>query len=109
MIWVGRPLLRVEAPESGAVLPRGGLAVVIGLADAGVVPETLRCRLNGEDVTSRLRVSSARRASGALFPVRAGSNRLEIGVFGRSWLGIWVEDVVVVEFRARNATPLDQA
>jgi len=109
-LWIGRPLIEVQAPDAGAVLPQGGLLVRVRYPDAArVASETLRCELNGQDVTDRVALRAENGADGAIYPLREGVNRLRIGVFGKGLWGNWVEDVVEVEVRARSVSDWDRA
>lgn len=117
---LGAPVLEVRVPRSGEVSPIGGVEVLIRFQDEGrVAPETLRCLLNGRDVTDRLRVA-ANGAGGALFPLTEGQNLLRVEVFAGGWWtgGIvpwsprfswYFEDAVEVSFRVRPPTLLDRA
>lgn len=104
-VWIGRPLLEVQLPVDGDVIPQGGLLVRVTYPEVErVAAETFQCELNGEDVTARVGVRAENGVDGAIYPLREGRNHLRIGVFGRSFWGSWVEDVVEIEIHTR---PMD--
>ena len=97
VFWIGRPLLHVQTPRNGDVVPQGGLGLRVTYPDlAAVAADTFRCELNGEDVTQRVQTLAENGADGWVFPLREGPNRLRVGVFGRSLWGGWIEDVVEI-------------
>ena len=74
-----------------------------------VIPGTLRCLLNGADLTGGL-TRGDNGAAGSLYPLREGRNLLRIEVFGKGrWTDRWVEDFVEIEFETRPLPSFDLA
>ena len=103
-VWIGAPLLQLRHPVSGTRVPFGGLAVLVEFPDRErVIPGTLRCLLNGADLTVGL-TRGDNGAAGSLYPLREGRNLLRVEVFGKGRFGDRVvEDFIEVEF---DTTPL---
>ena len=98
-VWIGAPLLALRHPVSGTRVPLGGLAVLVEFPDRErVIPGTLRCLLNGTDLTLEL-TRGDNGAAGSLYPLREGRNLLRVEVFGKGRFGDRVvEDFIEVEF-----------
>jgi hypothetical protein len=109
-VWIGAPLLELRHPLEGARVPFGGLAVVVEFPDRDrVIPGTLRCLLNGADLTGGL-TRGDNGAAGSLYPLREGRNLLRIEVFGKGRFGDRVvEDFVEVEFETGPLPSFDLA
>jgi len=109
-LWLGRPLMQIQALERGAIVPQEGLLLRVSFSEPSLVAtETFRCELNGVDVTARMLNLDATGVSGPLHPLHEGVNTLRVGVFGSGWLGGWVEDVIELEVRARTMLYWDRA
>ena len=107
-LFLGGPLLELRSPGPEGWRPLGGLQVLVHFPRQDrVAPETFRCLLNGEDVTSQLSVGR-NGAGGHVYPLREGRNELRVEVFGRGW---WPEryflDATRVEVRARAPLRFD--
>jgi len=75
-------LLWVIEPRGGSVVGLEGVPVMVRFPDeARVLPETLRVRLNGADVTAKL-VTGSNGASGQLHELLDGENVLRFEVSG---------------------------
>jgi hypothetical protein len=109
-VWIGQPLLELRHPVQGDRVPLGGLAVVVEFPDRDrVIPGTLRCLLNGTDLTGGL-TRGDNGAAGSLYPLREGRNLLRIEVFGKGRFGDRVvEDFVEVEFETGPLPAFDLA
>lgn len=108
-LFLGPPALEVRAPLAGELYAPGGVPVLVAFADAGrIAPGTLRCLLNGRDVTDQLTVGQ-NGAAGRVFPLHEGDNALRVEVYAQGpWSRRFFEDVVEREFRVRPALRLDQ-
>lgn len=108
--WIGAPLLELHHPISGTRVPFGGLAVLVEFPDRErVIPGTLRCLLNGADLTVGL-TRGDNGAAGSLYPLREGRNLLRVEVFGKGRFGDRVvEDFIEVEFDTAPLPFLDLA
>ncbi len=108
--WIGAPLLELRHPVSGVRVPFGGLAVLVEFPDRErVIPGTLRCLLNGTDLTVGL-TRGANGAAGSIYPLREGRNLLRVEVFGRGRFGDRVvEDFIEVEFDTAPLPSFDLA
>lgn len=106
----GGPLLEVLAPRSGGVVAQGGIPVLVVFPRPDAIRSaSLRCLLNGEDVTGRL-TQSSNGASGTLWSRRPGPQLLRVEVFGRAWWGErFYEDSVEVPFLVRLNPSIDRA
>ncbi|MFQ5697484.1 MAG: hypothetical protein ACE5IL_04265 [Myxococcota bacterium] len=106
----GGPLLRVVAPRSGGVVAQGGIPVLVVFPHPdAILGVSLRCLLNGEDVTERLRTSS-NGASGTLWSRRPGPHLLRVEILGRTWWGEGLyPDRVEVPFQVRRNSSIDRA
>lgn len=109
-VWIGAPLLELRHPLSGTRVPFGGLAVLVEFPDRErVIPGTLRCLLNGTDLTVGL-TRGDNGAAGSLYPLREGRNLLRVEVFGKGRFGDRVvEDFVEVEFDTAPLPSFDLA
>ena len=109
-VWIGAPLLELRHPISGTRVPFGGLAVLVEFPDRErVIPGTLRCLLNGTDLTVGL-TRGDNGAAGSLYPLREGRNLLRVEVFGKGRFGDQgVEDFVEVEFDTAPLPSFDLA
>lgn len=109
-VWIGAPLLELRHPISGTRVPLGGLAVLVEFPDRErVIPGTLRCLLNGTDLTVGL-TRGDNGAAGSLFPLREGRNLLRVEVFGKGRFGDQVvEDFIEVEFDTAPLPSFDLA
>lgn len=110
LIFIGNPLIEVQRPTPGQEIPFGGVEVRVGFAEGDrVALDTFRCLLNGRDVTDLLELSAAG-ATGSIFGLVEGENRIKIEVFGRSW---WSErhfqDARTVVFHVRPYPNMDRA
>ena len=105
------PLLRLENPvpprstsETTEMpgLPMGGVPILVRFQQDGrVLPDTFRCLLNGEDVTHQLTVG-VNGVAGTVFPLREGTNRLRVEVFGQTlWGSRYYLDSFELSIRAR--------
>jgi len=106
----GRCLLEVRAPHGSAVLPMGGVEVLVGFREgAMVLPETFRCLLNNDDVTERLTLGE-NGAGGRLYGLVEGENRIRFEVFGQGWWpGRYFEDVREVILHITPLPNIDRA
>jgi hypothetical protein len=109
-VWIGAPLLELRHPISGSRVPFGGLAVLVEFPDRErVIPGTLRCLLNGADLTVGL-TRGDNGAAGSLYPLREGRNLLRVEVFGKGRFGDRVvEDFIEVEFDTAPLPSFDLA
>ena len=109
-LWIGAPLLELRHPVSGKRVPFGGLAVLVEFPDRDrVIPSTLRCLLNGADLTVDL-TRGDNGAAGSLYPLREGRNLLRVEVFGKGRFGDQVvEDFIEVEFDTAPLPSFDLA
>ncbi len=109
-VWIGAPLLELRHPISGTRVPLGGLAVLVEFPDRErVIPGTLRCLLNGTDLTVDL-TRGDNGAAGSLYPLREGRNLLRVEVFGKGRFGDQVvEDFIEVEFDTAPLPSFDLA
>jgi len=109
-VWLGGGLIELKHPASGVRVPHGGLAVLVAFPDQDrVLPDTFRCVLNGRDLTREL-ARDREGATGSLSPLREGSNRLRVEIFGRGlWGDRFYQDVVEVEFEVPPLYTLDRA
>jgi hypothetical protein len=109
-VWIGAPLLELRHPISGTRVPLGGLAVLVEFPDRErVIPGTLRCLLNGADLTVEL-TRGDNGAAGSLYPLREGRNLLRVEVFGKGRFGDRVvEDFIEVEFDTAPLPAFDLA
>ena len=110
LILLGTPLIEVLRPTPGQQLPFGGVQVQVGFADGErVAVDTFRCLLNERDVTHLLTLGS-NGATGSVFGLVEGENRLRIEVFGKSWWSArYVQDARTVVFHVRLFPNLDRA
>jgi hypothetical protein len=108
-VFLGAPVLEVRSPSSSERYAPGAVQVLVAWSDAErIAPGTLRCLLNGRDVTHQLTVGS-NGAAGRVFPVREGSNSLRLEVYARGlWAERYFEDHVDLDFQVRPAPRLDQ-
>ena len=106
----GGPLIEVTVPLPGQVVAQGGVAVLIRFPRSEqTLASSLRCLLDGEDVTERLTLGG-NGAAGSIWSARDGVHRLRVEVFGRTWWhGPYFEDWVELEFRIRGNPSLDRA
>jgi len=109
-VWLGPPLMRVEAPIHGLEVPVGSVEVDIQFAGGErVAVETFQCLLNGLDVTESLTVGR-NGAVGAIVGLREGDNRIRVRVFGRSlWTGDFIDEERDFVVRVRGIPFLDVA
>ncbi len=107
-LFLGGPLLEVRSPGPDGWRPLGGLQVLVRFPRQDrVAPETFRCLLNGEDVTSQLSVGR-NGAGGDVYPLLEGRNELRFEVFGRGWwAGRYFLDATTIEVRARAPLRFD--
>ena len=110
LIFLGTPLIDVLRPSPGQQMPFGGVQVQVGFADGErVAVDTFRCLLNEQDVTHLLTLGS-NGATGSVFGLVEGENRLRIEVFGKSWWSArYVQDARTVVFHVRPFPNLDRA
>ena len=106
----GEPLIEVASPRPAQVLGQGGVRVLIRFPVAHrTAVASLRCLLNGIDVTSRLTLAD-NGATGSLWARRDGDQTLRVEVFGRTWWGgAYYEDSVEFSFEVRRNPSLDRA
>lgn len=106
---LGPPVLEVRSPQPEERYAPGGVPVLVAFRAADRVARgTLRCLLNGRDVTHQL-TTGANGAAGNVFPVREGENSLRVEVYARGlWTDRYFEDSVELRFRVRGARSLDR-
>ena len=109
-LFLGRPALEVRSPVETELYAPGGVPVLVAYADARrVAAGSLRCLLNGRDVTHQLTLGS-NGAAGRIFPVREGDNSLRVDVYAQGlWTARYFEDSVELRFKVRGAPSLDQS
>ena len=109
-VWLGPPLMRVDAPVHGLEVPVGSVDVSIEFAGGErVLVETFQVLLNGLDVTDSLTVGR-NGAIGAIVGLREGDNRIRLRVFGRSlWTGSFIDEERDFVVRVRPVPFLDVA
>jgi hypothetical protein len=109
-LLLGGALIEVSAPRAEQVLGQGGIPVLIRFTRLErTAAESLRCLLNGVDVTRRLTLGG-NGAAGSLWAPRDGPQTLRFEVFGQSWWrGPYFEDAVEVTFEVRPNPSLDRA
>lgn len=106
----GGPLVEIRAPHPEQWVAQGGVDIVLRYPDASrTAPETLRCLLNGREVTSLLTLAE-NGAAGSVIGAVSGENLLRVQVFGRPWWGrIYLEDTVELVFYVRPLPSFDRA
>jgi hypothetical protein len=109
-VLFGGPLIEVTLPRAEQVVGQGGIPVLIRFPNAErTAAESLRCLLNGVDVTERLKLEG-NGAAGSLWARRDGPQTLRIEVFGQSWWrGPYFEDAVELTFEVRPNPSFDRA
>src|SRR5512134_3104702 len=86
-LFVGQPLMQIQAPLSDHEVVVGAVDVLIAFAASPrVAVETLQCLLNGGDVTSEL-TFGRNGAVGSIVGLHEGENEIRIRVFGKPWWG----------------------
>ena len=107
---LGGGLIEVSTPRAEQVLGQGGIPVLIRFTRIErTAAESLRCLLNGIDVTQRLTLGG-NGAAGSLWAPRDGPQTLRFEVFGQSWWrGPYFEDAVELTFEVRPNPTLDRA
>ena len=86
-VFLGDSLLDLVAPlaEPPGFHTLGGLEVVVRFPhEERIAIHTIRCLLNGADVTDQLTVGR-NGAGGQVYPLLEGNNQLDCQVFGRGW------------------------
>ncbi len=108
-LFLGAPTLEVRSPRAAEVYAPGGVPVLVAYIDAQrIAPGTLRCLLNGRDVTHQLTLGS-NGAAGRVYPAREGRNSFRVEVYAQGlWTSRYFEDSIEVDFRVRAAQRLDQ-
>jgi hypothetical protein len=106
----GGALIEVATPRPAQVLGQGGIPVLIQFPRVErTAASSLRCLLNGVDVTERLTLGE-NGAAGSLWARRDGPQTLRVEVFGQSWwLGTYFEDAIELSFEVRPNPSLDRA
>jgi len=109
-LLLGGALIEVSTPRAEQVLGQGGIPVLIRFTRIErTAAESLRCLLNGVDVTQRLTLGG-NGAAGSLWAPRDGPQTLRFEVFGQSWWrGPYFEDAVELTFEVRPNPTLDRA
>jgi hypothetical protein len=86
-VYVGAPLMEVQAPPADLELPVGAVDLLVSFVGGSrVAVETFECWLNDENVTGTLTLGR-NGAAGAIVGLHEGENRIRLRVFGRSWWG----------------------
>jgi hypothetical protein len=109
LLFGGR-LIEVAVPRPAQVLGQGGIPVLIRFPKLErTAAASVRCLLNGVDVTERLTLGG-NGAAGSLWARRDGRQTLRVEVFGQSWWGgPYFEDAVELSFEVRPNPSLDRA
>lgn len=109
-LYLGTPTLEVRSPLDAQLYAPGGVPVLVAYVDAQrIAPGTLRCLLNGRDVTHQLTLGS-NGAAGRVYPAREGRNSLRVEVYAQGlWTSRYFEDSIEIDFRVRTAQRLDRS
>lgn len=110
LVFLGSPLFEVLRPTPGQQMPFGGVEIQVGFPVGDrVAVDTFRCMINDRDVTHLLTLGR-NGATGAIFGLVEGENRIEIQVFGRGWWSSrYFQDARTVVFHVRPYPNLDRA
>ena len=108
-LFLGAPLLEIRSPQPAQLYAPGGVPVLVAYLDAErIAPGTLRCLLNGRDVTHQLTLGS-NGAAGRVYPAREGRNSLRVEIYAQGfWTSRYFEDSIEIDFQVRSAHRLDQ-
>ena len=108
-LFLGAPTLEVRSPLAARLYAPGGVPVLVAYLDAQrIAPGTLRCLLNGRDVTHQLTLGS-NGAAGRVYPAREGRNSFRVEVYAQGlWTSRYFEDSIEIDFQVRAAQRFDQ-